>query len=190
MIYRYTSFRWATRTTSILKTASSMEYTIRYSPTRIRQASVPMSFLQPLGRAFNSREEIALITRSLEGFGRARISFWADGRIKTEYLAMSFQFFRKLMKRHSFSPFFRPSFHRFYILNVFEILDEILRQKFIQKIRGRHIVIGSFQPQSFVNTFINVKSSFSSSTHKPDLLDSLYPYYRITAILQFKQLTT
>lgn len=166
MNQRYTSLRWATRTTSTLRMLSSIQYTIRYSPTRTRQLSVPTSFLQLGGRGFSARAVRVLIIFPWAGFGRRSISFCAEGWIKTEYLAIFSKFLYELLKWHTFSALFLAGFDSCNVIKVFQVFNKIRSQKLVQKIRRGNIVIGCLQAQRFVDRFVYIKCGFSSGAHK------------------------
>ncbi len=184
MNQRYTSFRCATLTTSTLRTLSSIQYTMRYSPTRTRQLSVPTSFLQLGGRGLSARAVKALMTLFWAGLGRRSISFCADGWIKTEYLAIFCKFLYELLKWHSFSALFLASLNGSDVLKVFQVFNKIIRQKLIKKIRRGDVVISSLQAQGLMYRLINVKCGFASGSHG-NPLSLLKQYSRNTAKRQF-----
>ncbi len=184
MTYLYTSFRWATLITSIVNILSSIEYTIRYSPILNRQALVPTNFLQPTGRGLSARDTRAFRTLVCIGFGSLVISFWAEGRTITSYLAIFRKLLYKFAKWNPFAAFLAPRFNDFDVLHVFDILSKVVCQKLIQQIRRSHIIIGRFQPKRFMDAFFDIKCSFSSCAHQ-DHLSYNFHYTPNTVLPQY-----
>lgn len=86
--------------------------------------------------------------------------------MKTVNLDIFRKFFYEVVKFHTFSALFSAGLSCCHIFDVFKVICKVFGQDLINQIRWGDIVIGSFNPQSFVKGFFDVECGLFSCAHK------------------------